>query len=141
MTGLEWIAAILMVLGSLLVLLSAIGLIRMPDLYTRLSASSKASSLGAMLILVGFAVTQQELAVISRAFATILFVLITVPVGAHALVRAAYASGVPLWKRTHIDELADRTGLDMPEILPRLLNLEFEGLARQLPGKYYIRNK
>ncbi|MFP4528165.1 MAG: DNA-processing protein DprA [Candidatus Kapaibacterium sp.] len=41
----------------------------------------------------------------------------------------------------HIDELADRTGLDMPEILPRLLNLEFEGLARQLPGKYYIRNK
>jgi DNA processing protein len=41
----------------------------------------------------------------------------------------------------HIDELAEKTGLDMPEILTRLLNLEFEGLARQLPGKYYIRNK
>lgn len=117
MTGLEWVAAVLMILGSLLVLLSAIGLIRMPDLYTRLSASSKASSLGAMLILIGFAVTQQELAVIGRAFATILFVLITVPVGAHALVRAAYTSRVPLWKRTHIDDLAqpERLEEDEPE--------------------------
>ena len=104
MTPVEWIAAVLLLLGSLLMLLSAIGLLRMPDLYNRLSAASKANSLGVIFLLAGFAVVQPDPSVVSRAIATIVFVLVTVPVASHAIARAGYRDGVPLWKRSTVDE-------------------------------------
>ncbi|MBD3222338.1 Na+/H+ antiporter subunit G [bacterium] len=104
MTTTEWIAAALLLLGSLLMLLSAIGLLRMPDLYNRLSAASKATSLGAIFLLAGFAVVQPDPSVVGRAIATILFVLVTVPVASHAIARAGYRDRVPLWKHSTVDE-------------------------------------
>ncbi len=104
MTLVEWIAAALLLLGSLLMLLSAVGLLRMPDLYNRLSAASKATSLGAIFLLAGFAVVQLDVSVIGRALATIVFVLVTVPVASHAIARAGYRDGVPLWKHSTVDE-------------------------------------
>jgi multicomponent Na+:H+ antiporter subunit G len=108
MTPVEWIAAALLLLGSLLMLLSAIGLLRMPDMYNRLSAASKATSLGAIFLLGGFAVVQPDLSVIGRALATVVFVLVTVPVAAHAIARAGYHDGVPLWKNSTVDEWEGR---------------------------------
>lgn len=122
MTPLEWIAAALLLAGSLLMLLSAIGLLRMPDLYNRLSAASKATSLGAILLLAGFAVVQPDVSVVGRAFATIVFVLVTVPVASHAIARAGYRDGVPLWKHSTVDEWEDR-------LAPR-----GEGAERTEPG-------
>ncbi len=104
MTPLEWIAAALMLFGALLMLLSAVGLLRMPDMYTRLSAASKATSLGATFLLAGFAVVQPDLSVIGRAVATLVFVLVTVPVAAHAIARAGYRDGTRLWKHSTVDE-------------------------------------
>jgi multicomponent Na+:H+ antiporter subunit G len=110
MTPVEWIAAALLLLGSLLMLLSAIGLLRMPDMYNRLSAASKATSLGAIFLLGGFAVVQPDISMIGRAVATVVFVLVTVPVAAHAIARAGYRYGVPLWKRSTVDEWEDTLG-------------------------------
>ncbi len=44
------------------------------------------------------------------------------------------------YEPVQIDELCDKTGLDMSELLVCLLNIEFKGLIRQLPGKYYVRH-
>jgi len=110
MTPLEGTAAVLLLLGSLLMLLSAVGLLRMPDMYNRLSAASKATSLGAIFLLGGFAMVQPDISVIGRAVATVVFVLVTVPVAAHAIARAGYRDGVPLWKHSTVDEWEGKLG-------------------------------
>jgi multicomponent Na+:H+ antiporter subunit G len=100
------------VLGGLFLLLSAVGLVRMPDLFTRMQAAAKASTLGSALTLVGLALYFGELAVTSKAVATIIFLMLTAPVAAHMIARAAYFIGVPLWHGTVRDDLRglyDRT--------------------------------
>jgi multicomponent Na+:H+ antiporter subunit G len=101
----EAATAILLLAGAGFMLLSAIGILRMPDLYTRMSATSKAASLGSGLMLVGVAVHFQSVAVTTRAIAAIVFVFLTVPVAAHVIGRAAYQFGVPLWRNTQRDDL------------------------------------
>lgn len=101
----EIIIIILMSLGSLFVLLAAVGLVRMPDLYLRISVTTKAATLGIGLILVGVSVYFQETSVSTRILAIIFFILLTAPVGAHLLGRASYITGVPLWKKSVMDEL------------------------------------
>lgn len=64
------------------------------------------------LLLVGFAVVQNDAAVIGRAVATIFFVLVTVPVASHAIARAGYRDGLPLWKRSTVDEWEGRIERD-----------------------------
>lgn len=91
--------------GSLFVLLAAIGLVRMPDLYLRVSVTTKAVTLGIGLVLASAAVYFQETSVTTRILAIILFILLTAPVGAHLLSRASYITGVPLWKKSVMDEL------------------------------------
>ncbi len=102
------IGTILMVFGVFLILIAGIGLLRMPDLYLRMSAATKASTLGLGLILLGTAVYFGELGIASRAIATIIFVFLTAPVSAHMIGRAAYSNGVPLWEGTEVDELNGR---------------------------------
>lgn len=101
----EAATAILLFAGAGFMLLSAIGILRMPDLYTRMSATSKAASLGSGLMLAGVAFHFQSVAVTTRALAAIVFVFLTVPVAAHVIGRAAYQFGVPLWRHTQLDEL------------------------------------
>lgn len=105
MTLREIIAAALFGLGTLFALAAAVGVLRMPDLYTRMSATSKASTLGVGLIMAGAAVALGALGAATRAVAIVLFLLLTTPVAAHMIGRAAYLSGVPLWKATVDDEL------------------------------------
>jgi multicomponent Na+:H+ antiporter subunit G len=80
----------------------------MPDLYLRMSASTKAATLGISAIFLGLAIHFNELGVSSRAVATIIFMLLTAPVAAHMMGRAAYFNGVPLWEGTHHDDLRGR---------------------------------
>ena len=102
------IGTILMLFGVFLILIAGIGLLRMPDLYLRMSAATKASTLGLGLILLGTVLFFGELGIASRAIATIIFVLLTAPVSAHMIGRAAYTNGVPLWEGTELDELKGR---------------------------------
>ena len=97
-----------MIFGVFFTFIAGIGLLRMPDLYLRMSAVTKASTLGLALILLGTAVYFGELATASRAVATIIFVFLTAPVSAHMIGRAAYSNGVPLWEGTKVDELHGR---------------------------------
>ncbi len=95
----------LMLIGAFLMALAGLGILRMPDTFLRMSATAKAGTLGAGLILLGAAVYFNEFAIYTRAAAIIVFLLITAPVAAHMIGRAAYFDGVPLWKGTIQDDL------------------------------------
>jgi multicomponent Na+:H+ antiporter subunit G len=112
----ETISGVLLLAGSLFILISAVGLLRMPDLYTRMSATTKASTLGIGLVLTGTAVFWGDIGIAARAIAIILFLLLTAPVAAHIIGRAAYFNKVPLWKETHIDELKGKYDEDSQEL-------------------------
>ena len=99
------IAAGLILLGGAFILISALGLLRMPDLYMRMHAATKAGTLGAGLMLGALAVFFGGLGVVAEALAVIIFLLLTAPVAAHVLGRASYRSGVTLWEETRFDEL------------------------------------
>lgn len=102
------VALVLAFTGGVLMVVAGLGLVRMSDLPTRMHASSKAGTLGAMLILAAVAVHTMDLAVAVRSLLVCLFFLLTAPVASHLLARAAYRAGVPLDEDTVIDELADR---------------------------------
>jgi multicomponent Na+:H+ antiporter subunit G len=102
----DWISGILLVLGALFMAVAALGVYRMPDLYMRMSSSTKASTFGAMLLLGGVALSFLDPATSTKAIAVILFLFVTTPVAAHMIARAAYHTGVKLWEGTHVDELA-----------------------------------
>ena len=104
----QLIGTILMIFGVFFIFIAGIGLLRMPDLYLRMSASTKAATLGLALILLGTAIYFGELGITSRAIATIIFVFLTAPVSAHMIGRAAYSNGVKLWDGTEVDELNGR---------------------------------
>lgn len=92
-------------LGALFILLAAVGLVRMPDLYLRISVTTKAATLGIGMLLACAALYFNDLAVTSRVLAIILFMLLTAPVGAHLLGRASYFVNVPMWKKSVMDDL------------------------------------
>ena len=92
-------------LGTLFILLAAIGLVRMPDLYLRMSVTTKAATLGVGLILIGLALHYMETSITTQVIAIIVFLLLTVPISAHVIGRASYFIGVPMWKKTKIDDL------------------------------------
>lgn len=104
----EWIVAVFALLGMGFSLVTALGLIRLPDVYTRAHAASKSATLGVMSILIGviiYFVTKDGF-FSSRVVLGILFVLITAPIGGHLIARAAYYSDVPLWKSSVRDDLS-----------------------------------
>lgn len=101
----EIIAIIFLVFGTVLMLISALGVVRMPDLYLRMSASTKSSTIGGGTVLLAAAIYFNDLGIASRAVAVIFFLLLTAPIAAHMIGRAAYSTGVPLWDGTRYDEL------------------------------------
>ena len=89
--------------GLLFLLVSAVGLVRLPDFFTRVHAVSKSETLGITLILLGV-ICYHGANLISLKFALIaLFVAIANPVGAHLLTRAAVRTGFLPWKRDAIN--------------------------------------
>lgn len=103
----EIITALLLLLGTTLALLSAIGILRLPDVYTRSHAGTKSATLGVLCTLLGtfifFAGTEQFISI--RLLLGILFVFLTAPVAGHLMCRAAYRSGVAMSNRSVLDEL------------------------------------
>ncbi|MDP5084384.1 MAG: monovalent cation/H(+) antiporter subunit G [Yoonia sp.] len=83
------VISIFLLLGGFFALIAAIGVLRLPDVLTRMHASTKAGILGSSLILIGGAIYLQDTEVTSRVIATILFLMLTSPIGAHMIGRAA----------------------------------------------------
>jgi multicomponent Na+:H+ antiporter subunit G len=96
--------AILSTIGSLAILFAAIGILRMPDFYLRLSVTVKAGTLGVGFLLLCAAIIFPEISVTTKAIAIAFFLILTAPVAAHMIARTAYHIGVPMWKDTVMDE-------------------------------------
>lgn len=104
----EFVSGSLILSGTLFIALGSVGMVRLPDLYMRMSASSKASTLGAALVLLGGAFHFNELEVWTRSLATIVFLFLTTPAAAHLIGRAGYIEGVALFRGMHRDDLMER---------------------------------
>ena len=103
---LELFLVALVLIGGFFCFIAGLGVLRLPDVLVRMHASTKAGTLGSGLILVAVAVLFADLATVTRAVATIVFLLITAPVAAHMIGRAAFRSGVAMWK-TKIEDGAE----------------------------------
>lgn len=95
----------LLLFGAAFALIGSLGLLRLPDIYLRMSAATKGATLGVCAVMLAVALAYDDLALTGRALAVIVFLLLTAPVSAHAIGRAAYFGGVPLTEETEIDEL------------------------------------
>ena len=112
----DWLTGILALVGASLVLLAAIGIVRMPDLFTRMQAATKASTLGLGCLLAAAAIEIPDSSVVVRALSIGAFVMLTSPVSNHVIARAAYLTKTPLWSGTIVDEWrSDKTTETDPE--------------------------
>lgn len=100
----EWLSGVLFIAGAALALLAGVGVLRMPDVFTRMQASTKASTLGLGCLLAGLAIRHPEASFVVRAGSIAAFMMLTSAVAAHVIARAAALSGAPLWNGTVIDE-------------------------------------
>lgn len=101
---LQYMAGVAMLIGAIFGLLAAIGIIRLPDVYTRMHAASKAGTMGSGLMLFALALVAFDGAVILRAIAGFTFLLLTGPVSAHLLARAAFLAGYKPSELTVLNE-------------------------------------
>ena len=100
----EFLVALFLLLGGILSLVAAVGVIRLPDLFTRMHAATKSGTVGVSAIAIGMIIHFHDLTTTTRGLLVIAFFLLTAPVAAHMIGRAAYRSGVGLWILTRIDE-------------------------------------
>ena len=94
MSALEWAASVLLLSGGFFVLVGGIGVLRMPDLYTRMHAASVTETLGTMLLLAGLMLLAGWSLPAFKLFAILLFLLFTGPVAAYAVANTALLAGV-----------------------------------------------
>lgn len=106
---------ILSTLGALFILIASIGILRMPDFYTRLSITVKAATLGLGCVLAAAAIHFSEFSITTKVFAIVFFLFITSPVAAFLIARTGYVMGVPLWKKSVVDELKAQEILENEE--------------------------
>ena len=85
----EIIGAFIVLLGAIVIFISSIGLVRMPDSFNRIQAGTKASTLGTLLSLLGIGLIHLEWS--GKIIAIIIFVLMTNPISSHVLARAIYS--------------------------------------------------
>lgn len=101
------VAATLLVLGSLMSLTAAVGLVRFPDVLTRMHAATKPQTVGLLLVLAGIAVHFWSWTVLAMTLLVAAFQLVTAPVAAHMVARGAYRAGMHDERHLASDELAD----------------------------------
>lgn len=94
---------IVLLLGAAFTLIAAIGVLRLPDLLTRMHAASKAGAVGGGLVLLAVALLCFDAAIALRAVVGIVFLLLTTPLGAHLLARASYR----ITDQSHVDMVVD----------------------------------
>jgi multicomponent Na+:H+ antiporter subunit G len=103
----DWAGMIFLGLGVTFDLLGCVGLIRFPDVYNRLQAGTKCVTFGTCGILFGVFLIRGFDSLGIKALVGIPFVLLTSPVGAHALARGAHLFGVKLWDKSIVDHFKE----------------------------------
>lgn len=101
----DLVGSIITLIGSLILFLGALGIYRMPDVYNRMQAGTKATTLGTILFLIGISVGNAECGCFGKIVILIIFVISTNPVSSNALARAAHFSGTKLTEKTVKDDL------------------------------------
>jgi len=105
---LSWIGQALILIGTFFYFLSTLGLIRMPDVYNRMQTSTKSATLGSLGVIIGvglWAVGKgYSVSWISMTIIIAAFILLTNPISAHVLIKAAYEKGIPLWHGSVVDK-------------------------------------
>ena len=109
---LHWLTALMMLLGALLALLAAVGLLRFPDTFLRMQATAKASTLGLACLIVGAALQLTDVSSVVRLCSIGAFIMLTAPLSAHVVARSALHRGTALWAGTALNEY------DAQECLP-----------------------
>ena len=118
------IGGIIAIIGSLVLLISSIGLVRMPDVYNRLQVGTKASTLGTILSIISLLFLNPDW--FGKLLVLILFVLITNPVSSHVLARAAYYIKVPFSDNTVVDQLKEVEEVDDRSALHKKVRIQKE---------------
>ncbi len=111
----EIVGIVIIAVGVAFDFFGCLGLIRFPDVYNRLQAGTKCVTFGTCGILFGIFVMKGFTALGAKALLGIPFVLLTSPVGAHALARGAHIFGVKLWEKSVIDQYKKDRG-DNPRL-------------------------
>lgn len=101
----NYLAGMLIVIGASFTLVASIGILRLPDVYSRMHSASKVGTLGSGAMLIALAVIAADVATTTRALAGVVFFLLTAPISAHLLAKAAYTVGYPLWDKSVLDEM------------------------------------
>ena len=107
MTALDVVSSVLLLTGVALALLAGLGLVRFPDVFSRMHAATKPATLGVLLITVGAALQQDQGSNATKLLLVAAFQFLTAPVAAHMIGRAAYRSGTGALDELVVDELKD----------------------------------
>jgi multicomponent Na+:H+ antiporter subunit G len=105
--ALALVISTMLIAGGIFTLLAALGIVRLPDVYTRMHAASKAGTVGSGLMLLAAGIHSLDVAIFTRALAGFIFFILTAPVAAHLVAKAAHDAGYRLTRLTAIDELRD----------------------------------
>jgi len=92
-------------IGTIFLFLGSLGIFRLPDVYNRIQAGTKCTTLGAFLTIIGVGIMQPDW--LPKTLVIAVFILITNPISNHALGRASCKSGVPLCDKTVVDKTKD----------------------------------
>lgn len=99
---LRYCGYLLISIGTAFLVLGALGILRLPDVYNRLQAGTKATTLGAFCSIVGVGLV--NIAYLPKALIIASFILLTNPISSHAIGRASYRSGVKLYEGSVVDK-------------------------------------
>lgn len=101
------IVAVLLLIGFGFSFTGALGIVRMPDLYTRIQCSTKSVTMGALPALLALVIGEGVLtSYASRALIVAFLLAVVSPIASHALSRAAYKAGIPMYSGSVVDEVA-----------------------------------
>src|SRR5690625_4187988 len=100
-----WLAAIFLLAGSVVTLIAALGVLRLPDFFMRMHAATKAGVVGPSLILLAAGFYEPSVSTWIKILFAILFLLTTTPISGHLIGKAGYVGGVNLWRKTVRNDL------------------------------------
>ena len=112
-TFLALVTSALLLVGALFAFSASVGMLRLPDLYSRMHAASKAGTVGSGLMLLALAVHADDIGIATRCIAGVVFFLLTAPISAHLLAKAAYSVGYRLSPLSVHDDMQPES--DPPE--------------------------
>lgn len=96
---LNTLALIFIAIGLFFMVVGALGLIRLPDFYTRAHASGKCDTLGEGMMLIGFILYEGMTLMAVKLLLLVIFIFITSPTAVHSLVNVAHSRKIPPWKK------------------------------------------